>query len=202
MKYVLASVALLGICAGLALADDVPKEVPPAQVPALPESVKPVDESADLDTVADMREKYQKQYPVLPVLRNCTPQEVQGLWVQQGVVEEPRAEAWNNYVNGGPEQIWFGTYNRYVSQRMLKRLDEYAMAKLAEPNLQQYIVSVKGMLYVYENYALKNAMLCFMASNANDKFKEGTLFLAAPFAPDKPLTASYYMPVAPSMEKR
>lgn len=168
----------------------------PSVIPKKLDAPEPADEMPNMDGVEEMKASYVKHFPELPPTRNCLPQDAQGLWVQKSILQNPKGDATQIFANEGPEYLWFSTYNRFVRQRAMRPISAEAMEKIAGDNLQQYIVSVKGVLYIYEGYALKSAMLCFVVSETTDKFKEGMLLLAVPAMEGKSLAASFYAPAA------
>lgn len=156
--------------------------------PAVAQEAKP-------DVVDAMKAAYYDKYEQLPPSRKCTPQDARGAWVEDAIFEVGATTDTAEQETEGKKYLYFADYNLLVWQRSQAPLSEGVLAERQKDTPLQYIMTVAGMMYVYEGGTATSSSLCFVATEDKEPFKKGALMLAKPLDDELSYQITLYAPL-------
>ncbi len=139
-----------------------------------------------------MRQEYYKLLPSLPPSRECAADDAAGIWRQKAQL------AVNDSINSGNDEkkyLAFGEHNRLLQLSSKEVFDEAKLKAALDKSLTQYILTLGGILYIYERGVLDSLLLCFVSTEEKGDYSPGLLMLAIPVEDGKPLAITLYEPL-------
>jgi len=153
------------------------------------------DDHSERDNVELLKATYYDKFDQLPPSRKCAPADAEGIWVEKAILEAPGGSEVRDQEKYGKKNLVFGPYNTVWWGRIPGTPNLFAAKGALEASKQQYIVTVAGMLYIYEDNALQTSRLCFVSTAPTKTYAKDLLMLALPVEKNKPLSITLYEPL-------
>lgn len=127
-------------------------------------------------------------------MRKCAPEDAKGAWKELAIYETGTSEVTEQRAKGA-KYLVFGDYNTLMFQRVQAELPGAMLLANVRQSNMQYIMTADGMFFSYQSGALLDSLLCYVATEATQKFAKDTLLLARPVEKDKPLIINLFAPL-------
>jgi hypothetical protein len=155
----------------------------------------PIKDPPPVDVAAVMLKEYYATFKPLPEARKCKPEDAKGAWVEAAIFEGSAATQLEEQRRNGKKYIAFGQHSLLFWKRSPIEMDVPAVQRALQRSSTQYILTIDGVMYVYEAGALQSSYLCFITTQPTKEHPAGALMLALPVEKDKPLLATLYVPL-------
>jgi len=147
------------------------------------------------DTVEFTKQRYYQEFPKLPPSRKCTPKDGAGAWAEKHKLENVGGKSERDMARLGRYYLAFGPYNTVYWEEHDRKMGRSSALSAVADSKQQYIITMAGMFYVYQDNKLITSRLCFISTNDTKDYAKDLLMLALPLEKNKPLSIAIYEPL-------
>lgn len=120
----------------------------------------------------------------LPQVRACTQKDIIGIWKLISVAEDPVGPTTETFYREPQQYVWFQDNSLYGEESGIQAYADASslmqvIRRKESQALMQYVVTEKGVIYVYKNRIATDGLNCAYVTFYQEPYKEGDIILFA-----------------------